>query len=555
MIAKYSSQILLFILLLTVTGGLVFPSTQAKVNEPVKQRGGYPEDVRIAADAITGERLMAHVGFLASEFCRGRGTGDKGLDLAARYITAIYKGDGIKGAARSNSFFQTVPLETMELDDRVRLLVEKKSSSSRSVKTARLNQHFLPTRISGEMEVTAPVVFAGYGITAPEHKYDDYKNIDARGKIVLVMRHEPGEKDGKSPFNGKVLSKYGTLLSKIRNAQEHGAAGLMFVTDPLNHDDRSVKDGIYFSGTWWPALRRNKNKHKDDFKYMRFNPVMKLTGRDFGVHIPTVHIDGELADFILGTNRSLKKIQTGIDKTLKPRSFSLGDTRVTLDIFFRKKPVDAYNIAAVVEGSDPELRKEVVIIMAHYDHLGKDNRGQFYPGAEDNASGTAAVIELARAFQQLKKKPKRTVLFLLLTAEEKGLLGSTYYAGHPLYPLEKTVAVFNLDMIGCNDPKQIGIVGKYQYPKLFKIVEKVNHGVTGFDINYENDLFITNSDHFAFFQQRVPGLMFDSGLTDHYHQVTDTPDKLNPAKVRNVTRLAFYSLWEIAELPAGTRLK
>ncbi|MCP5051820.1 MAG: hypothetical protein GY940_31930, partial [bacterium] len=174
---------------------------------------------------------------------------------------------------------------------------------------ARLDWEFIPVRISGQSNVTAPVVFAGYGITAPEHKYDDYKNLNASGKIVLVMRHEPGEKDSKSPFDGTKNSNYGTLMSKILNAQKHGAVGVLFVSDPLNHKDTSVLGGSYSSGTTWTSLSRERAKKDDDFKFRRFRPRLRIIGQDYGIRIPAVMIDGDLAAHILGTGHSLLKIQ------------------------------------------------------------------------------------------------------------------------------------------------------------------------------------------------------------------------------------------------------
>jgi Zn-dependent M28 family amino/carboxypeptidase len=273
-------------------------------------------------------------------------------------------------------------------------------------------------------------------------------------------------------------------LSKILNAQKHGALGILFVTAPLNHDDLSIKGGSYISGTQWPTLLKEQmqKQNDEDLKYSRFSPRMRIIGDDFGVKIPAVIIDGKLADYILGEKYSLQQVQKKIDKNMTPNSFPLPGKKVTMDIFLKKESVEAGNIVTKVEGSDAELKKEVVIIGAHYDHVGIDNRGQVYPGADDNASGTAVVLELARAFQNLEQKPKRTILFILFTAEEKGLLGSRYYVKNPIFPLDKTLAVINLDMLGRNDVDQLAIIGKYQYPKLFKITDTINKKTNLFSV-------------------------------------------------------------------------
>jgi hypothetical protein len=515
----------------------------------------YPGEVLKARASIKGSMLVSHIEFLSSPYCRGRETGDPGMDVADRYIAAILRGTGVKGAGRIGSYFQPVKLRALTLEKGIGLTIEETASGVKKVKHARLDWDFLPVNLSAEEEVSAPVVFAGYGITAPEHKYDDYKNLNAAGKIVLVMRHEPGEKDDDSPFAGRKNSKHGTLLRKILNAQGHGAVGILFVTDPLNHDERSISGGSFMSGTSWTVLRKERMKEDEDFKYMKFKPMLKIIGDDFGVKIPAVVIGGRLGDYILGDNYSLSDIQEKIDKNMKPHSFPLPGKRVTMDIFFKSEAVKANNIVAKVEGSDPELKEEVVIVGAHYDHMGKDNRGRVKPGADDNASGTAAVMELARAFNSLEQKPKRTILFILFTAEEKGLLGARYYVKDPIFPLEKTLALINLDMVGRNDVDQMSVMGKYQYPGLFKIMEAVNKKTVNFELNLSVEEFVRNSDQFPFMRHKISCLLFNSGMHDQLHTREDTVDRIIVEKVEKVAHLVFLGLWEISNLPAGTRLQ
>jgi hypothetical protein len=515
----------------------------------------YPKEVLDAKQTIKGRMMISHIDFLASKYCRGRETGDWGMDVAGKYITSVLSGIGATPAGDFGGFFQPVKLKNVHLDKNIQLKIESSSLGAKVVKNARIDWDYLPVIISAETAVSAPAVFAGYGITAPEHKYDDYKNINASGKIVLVMRHEPGENESSSPFEGEKNSKYGTLLVKILNAQKHGAAGIMFVTDPMNHDDLEHRGGSYMSGTYWPSLRKERMKKDEDFKYMKFEPRMRLIGADFGVRIPAVTISNELAGSLLGNNRSLLKIQEQIDKTMKPNSFSLNGKRVTMDIFFNNEPVEANNIVAKIEGSDPELKKEIVIVGGHYDHEGKDNRGRVYGGADDNASGTSAVIELARAFKQLETKPKRTILFILFTAEEKGLLGARYYTENPLYPLDKTIAMVNLDMLGRNDVAQIAVVGKYQFPKLFDIIAAANKKSVNFDLTLSAESFLANSDHFPFMRKDVPSIFFNSGSHDQLHRPEDTVRRINPDKMEKAGQLVFLALWDLANLPAGTRLK
>ncbi len=509
-----------------------------------------PVEVQKAKKSIQGRMILSHIQFLASSHCRGREPGDSGMAVADTYIQSVLNGIGVSPASIYGNYFQKVPLETIDLSPKVHLIVKKK----RLMHRARIAYDFLPIYLSAERHVKAPLVFAGYGITAPEHKYDDYRNIDVRNKIVLLLRHEPGERDPDSPFDGTKLSKHGTYLSKIKNAQKHGAVAVLFVTDPLNHKQLTVTGG-FFSGTSWAAIRKARLKTRKDYSFLKISERMRIIGDHFGVRIPVAHISGELAESILQPKRDLLSLQKKIDRNLKPVSFAIEQTEIDLSIYYKRSTVKAHNIVAKIEGSDPELKKEVVIIGAHYDHIGPNNRGQIHGGADDNASGSAAVLELARAFQMLKKKPKRTILFILFTAEEKGLLGSRYYVKDPLFPLNKTLAMFNLDMIGRNDVDQLNVLGKYQYPKLFRIVDRINKKTVNMSFNFTVEDSVRNSDHFPFMREEIPVVFFISGLHDHYHTPRDTADKIVTEKLEKVTQLVFLSLFETANLPAGTDLR
>lgn len=511
-----------------------------------------PEEVLKVKNSITGKMIVSHIDFLASKFCRGRETGDVGMEVATKYITSVLRGAELEPAGEYGSYIQPVRLKRVSLAERNHLEAEEKMDGVVLTRKAKLEWDFLPVNISAEREVKASLVFAGYGITAPEYNYDDYKNIDARGKIVLVMRHEPGENDPESSFEGRRLSKYGTLLSKILNAQKHGAVGILFATDPLNHKDLSPSAA---GGTNWPSLWKERMKDDEDFRFMKFSPPMRIVGDDFGVRIPAAAIDGKLADYLLGVNVSLLKIQEEMDKKMAPNSFPISEKKVSMSIFFKNEHVDAYNILAKVRGSDPELQKEVIIVGGHYDHVGKDNRGRVFGGADDDASGTAGVLEIARAFQNLKEKPKRTTVFILFTAEEKGLLGARYYVDNPLFPLEKTVAMINLDMIGRNDVDQMSLIGRYQYPKLFSIIDALNRATVNFDLNFAVEEFIRQSDHFPFMRNDIPTVFFNSGMHETLHRPEDTADLIIPEKTQKVAQLVFLALWKIANLPPGTSLK
>lgn len=509
-----------------------------------------PKEVIAVKNGISSEMLISHIEFLASKYCRGREPGDVGMKIAQQYITSTLKGAQIKPAGKYSDYYQYLKLMAVSLDNESYLRIETSIGSTPIVHETKLEFDYLPISLSAEREVAAPVVFVGYGISAPEHSYDDYKGIDTKGKIVLLLRHEPGEKDENSPFDGRRNSKHGTLLNKILNAQDHGAVGVLFVTDPLNHTEFEPDN---CSGTYWANLREKHYEEDEDYKYMQFSPMVKIIGDNYGVQIPAVSIHLDVAESIIGEDKSLLDIQKRIDSGLKQRSFQIPNKNISFRVAFDTEKVDARNIVGIVKGSDPNM-DEVVIVGAHYDHVGKNKRGQVHGGADDNASGTAGVLELARAFQKLESKPKRSIVFILFTGEEKGLFGSKYYVENPLYPLEKTTAFVNLDMIGRNDIDQICVLGKYQFPKLFNIVENMNKKSTNFDITFSIDDFVSRSDQMPFLRHNVPFVFFNSGLHDQYHRPEDTVDRIIPGKVLKVIQLTFLSLWQIADLPPNTIL-
>ena len=519
---------------------------------PVLNAVEFPEQVEKAKNTIKGQIIYSHIDFLASSFCRGREVGDKGMDLAEKYIRTILKSASLPPGGESGDYFQNVRLRSCDLGAEGRLEIMSHSNGNEGIHQAQLIWDYLPISLSVERRVMAPLVFAGYGITAPEYQYDDYQNLKSEGKIVLVMRHEPKEREETDLFEGRKNSKHGTLLSKILNAQKHGAIGILFFNDPVNHQ---LRDPGETSGTYWPSLRKERMKNEEDFQFLSFKPEVELQDADYGVRIPALAIDFKLAEELVGAEVSLQRIQESIDKSLKPQSFMVKDKTATMQVDFHYEPVKAHNIAIKILGSDPELKEEVVLIGAHSDHVGKDNRGRVFGGADDNASGTAAVMEIAKAFYSLEQKPKRTILCLLFTAEEKGLLGSRFYVDHPLVPLEKTYAMINLDMIGRNDLQQISVAGRFQFPKLYEFVKQANETSINMEINFTIEELLQNSDHYPFMRHNIPSVFFNSGLHDQLHRPEDTSDRIVMDKVEKVARLAFLTAFAVADAPKNYALK
>ncbi|MCP4213582.1 MAG: M28 family peptidase [bacterium] len=515
------------------------------------------EEIHKIRGTITADRLMSHIHFLASPYCRGRLPGDPGMDVTDKYIFSVLKGAGVQPANKSAGYFSPVKIREISLSDRIFFKTEERIGNTSLTKHARMEWDFLPITLSAEKEVNAPVIFAGFGITAPEHQYDDYKNLDARGKIVLVLRDEPSPTPvagAKPVFEVKKLSKHGTLLTKILNARKHGAVGILVAEAPLSAKDRSLNIHDFMGGTNWPSLRNKQAKRHHKHQNRKRSYIWKNVGDDYGVTIPAAKIDGNLADSIMGTY-SLLQIQKDFLEKMKPHSFPLPGKRIHMQIAFNSQPVKAHNIIFKVEGSDPQLKNEYVVLGAHYDHLGVDKGGRVNGGANDNASGSSLVMELARAFQKMETKPKRSLLFILFTGEEKGLLGSRYFVDHPVIPLENVIAMFNFDMMARNANDQLTVVGKYQFPKLFNIINGVNKKTSRFTINFSEESSIKNSDHFPFLRAQVPCLFFAAGSFPEYHSPDDTVERLSGEKLEKISQMVFLCAWETAQLPAGTRFK
>ncbi len=502
--------------------------------------------IEVGLSDIQSSKLRADVTFLASDALEGRLSLQRGSEVAIQWIVSEFAKAGLKPAA-GDSFLQPVPLIEYRMDR---------------------DATFLKTRIGGKEQIfKAPdatcddpddgvykgrVVFAGFGISAPELHYDDYSGIDARGKIVLVFNHEPQEYDEKSIFNGKGNTRYSSVRAKMMNARQHGAVAILIAPDPNHHagDQRGPLEG---AGTSAATLRTPR-------------PSQTIAEPDW---IPMFNVSAKVAEELLAaTRKKPAELQSAIDSTLKTQSAALGAAEVELQIATTQRNRGAsYNVAGILEGSDPQLKNETILISGHYDHDGVRIDGAVYHGADDNASGTAGVVALAHAFAKNPVKPKRSILFVVFAAEERGLLGSFYYAAHPLRPLATTRAQINFDMIGRNETdsaqthglveiapdtsNEVNIVGTKYSPDYRREVERANE-LVGLRLSYKWDEdtvlnILFRSDQYAFLLHDVPAITWSTGLHPDYHQITDTADKINYAKMEKILKLAFISGFDFAD--------
>jgi Zn-dependent M28 family amino/carboxypeptidase len=440
-------------------------------------------------------RYVADVKALASPEMEGRGAGTKGLIRAEHLIEKRYKElhiepAGVKGYAQP---FSVVTGARLKSDNRcVVQTTDKKQELT-------IEKDFVPFSFSASGEVSAPVVFAGYGATAEEFHYDDYAGLEVKDKIVVVLRYEPSGFGERSAHHG--LTQHSQLITKAINARNHGAKALVVITGNLGDGEEDV--------------------------LTRFGSV---SGPE-NVGIVMVQVKNAVANgWFQSAGKSLKEVQEQINSSTKPASFDLPDTlRLSLNIDIETIRATVNNVLAWLPGQTDDY----VIIGAHYDHLGRGNFdslapsqiGQIHPGADDNASGTAGVLELARLLAPERGKLKRSILFMDFAGEELGLLGSAEWVKEPTRPLAKAVAMINMDMIGRikDDKVYIGGVGT---GSTFRTVLDQAQKEAPFKIEYSAGGY-SSSDHTSFVTKKIPVLFFFSGLHSDYHKPSDTWDKIN----------------------------
>jgi hypothetical protein len=484
-------------------------------------------------DAISADEMLSHVKFLAADEMMGRDTPSPELDSCAVYIENYFKSLGLKQVSTKADYLQYFSLLKTRLEGEQKFALTINGVE----KPYKIKDDFVPIYLAANREVIAPVIFAGYGITAPEYNYDDYKSIDAKGKIVLVFTHEPQEKDSTSVFNGIKETDYSKLNDKVLNAIDNGAAGFIFVNNPSHRFRRPPNP--------WPSLMRNAPEEALPF----------TLGEKEENKIVAVRIGKQLAeDMMASSGKTMEEIYQLIDKDLKPQSMELPGVTATIATHLESDSFKTQNVVAFLEGSDPKLKNEIVVIGAHYDHIGARDDSTIYNGADDNASGTSGVMALAKAFGNCKERPKRSILFMCFAGEEKGLFGSRYYAGtDPLFPIENTVAMLNMDMIGRNDTSAVDVIGCTRSPDLKEIFLEANEAVK-LKFKFNDDRRVGGSDHASFFRKDIPFLAFNTGLHDDYHRPTDTVEKIIPEKMAQVAKVAFASAWLLANMDGRPKL-
>ena len=473
--------------------------------------------------AIWTRDLLTHVGVLASPGMEGRAAGSEGAGKAAEYIANEFRKTGLRPGGTGDSYLQPFELVTeirLGSDNRLESVTQGANPVSRAFRPW---ADFIPISFSEEGAVEAEIAFVGYGITAPELGYDDYAGIDVAGKAVLIMTHEPRERDQHGPFRSAEAFHYTTNRYKAINARQHGAAAVLLVTDPNNHSGER-------------------------------DTVLSLQGApNSSSGIVAVSIVREVAETLLGdSGKTLSGLQEEIDRQLEPKSFLAQGVKIKAKVSLVRARGNTANVVGFLAGRDPALREEAVVIGAHYDHLGLGGESSLapaafnviHPGADDNASGASALMALARAFQ-FAGGAKRALIFVAFSGEEVGLLGSYHFVKQPSIPIERTVAMVNLDSVGRMEKDRLYIQGVGSGEGLREILQEASGGL-GLELTLRDDGF-GPSDHTPFYAKERPVLHFFTGPHLDYHRPSDTIDKINAEGLRKVTIIAYRTVAMIAD--------
>jgi hypothetical protein len=510
--------------------------------------------------SITQADLRADLFFIAGDSLRGRLTDTEENRAAADFIKSRFERMGLKPAGPNNSYYQPYNLMTATLGEGNTLDVSGDGASRRF----RPGQEFYPQRFSASGHASGPVTFAGFGISAPPLSHDDY-NGDVKGKIVLVLDHEPGERDPDSPFDGVVTSEWSTPWRKALAAQAKGAAALMFVADVHNHPGPANFEGV--ARNFWPE------------KPPRILNYTLAAWAD-RIRIPVVQISPALAASVVApTGKTLDELAKSAETPRGMTPIAVPAMNVEIRAAVDRHIVPDRNVVALLEGSDPRLKNEWVIVSAHFDHNGADAT-QIFNGADDNGSGTVALLEIAEAYALAAKagqRPKRSVLFAAWNSEERGLLGAWAYTEQPLAPLASIAAVLNMDMIGRNEEIPVGGGGRFagfevqtaesnsnavnlmafsKVPDVTAAVDRANAAdvASRLDVKkrYDNNSsnLVRRSDQWPFLQRGVPAVGFMTGLHPDYHTQYDRPEKINYVKMEKIARLVHQASWDIANADA-----
>jgi aminopeptidase YwaD len=468
---------------------------------------------------VTARELLKHVRYLASDQLEGRRAGSRGAELAAQYIANEFKSYGLTPVGDNGTYFQNFEFASGVKPGAVNTFAY---STAAGLRSGELGKDFQPLGFSGSGTVQAGLVFAGYGISASGQTYDDYASLDVKGKAVMVLRNSPPSDSVKD------FAQFASLRYKASKAKELGAEALIVVTGPEDSDTDDL-------------LKLNYG----------FDPSSGNAG------IVIVNITRKLADEILRREEAtVKDLQETLNRTKTPKSFAVRGVTIATTVQLTEIRKSTKNVVGFLEGRDATLKNQIIVIGAHYDHLGYGGEGSgslkpdtvaIHHGADDNASGVAGLLELAQAYAANRSELKRSLLFISFSGEELGLLGSAYYVKNPLFPLDRTVSMINMDMIGRLRNKDLIVYGIGTSPGFEALVKKYDAD-SSFVLKLNKDGY-GPSDQSSFYGKKIPVLFFFTDIHPDYHRPSDTYDKINYDGEQRVVQFVEAIASDLDETP------
>lgn len=522
----FVSAVMLMLLSSSVFGQATMEAPPENAAAAAQTEVAEPAENQQAKSSPQLKRVTYDIKYLASDELGGRKPGTEGIEKAAKYIEDIYKEIGLK-PLDDGSYRQKFDVRLgMQVDNEATSLKFMNPDEDESVMELVLGKDYMPQASRRGFDMDAELVFVGYGINAEEdYNYNDYRDIDVDGKIAVLIRREPQQEDEASVFEGTQVSRYSYIQTKTRAARDAGAVGIVMVNDGVNASD-DERDSLEESSRFRTTL-----------------PFIQIKRRVFNALIKQVPLrDAEGKKF-----KNLAAIEKQIDETLSPVSQPFGKWKAVSKSIAKQKMAETSNVVGIIEGEGPNA-EETIVIGGHYDHLGMGGNGSRSPkrevhnGADDNATGTAAVIELARRFAARDTKPARRLVFVCFSAEEMGLLGAYHYTSEPLFPLNGTAAMVNFDMIGWLRDDKVTIYNATSAPEFDTLLDRANTTIS-MDINKSSGF--GGSDHLPFFQKEIPVMFVHTGLTSTYHTPEDDFETIDCA---GALRVIDYSEKIVDEL-------
>jgi hypothetical protein len=501
---------------------------------------GQSEPPAAALESITAGELTGLLRYYSSDWFEGRATGTPGFNMATDFLAAQLAATGVKPAGSNGTYFQKIDLVRYGLSDDMGFELTRNGTATGSYEPGR---DYAPGSGYSDWRIEAPLVFAGYGISAPDREWDDYENLDVSGKAVVIIDSYPGAMSEESPLGGRrEAMRYASTNAKTRAARERGAVAVIRVPNPT------------------PAGRPPSFSADRMMRMSRLNLEARINRETF----PQIQVGPQVIEDLFEPG-ALQKAVSDMASRGRPVSISLRADALRAHANMRRETVPTQNVVAVIEGTD--LKDEYVVLGAHSDHVGR--RGDLIMnGADDDGSGSVMLLELAEAFMEAGVRPRRTVVLGWWAGEEIGLLGAWHYTRNPVGgSIDKTVALIQMDMIGRNeefDPRKsrglpeetaeqnvnsVNCIGYSWSSEMQSLIARANEPV-GLQVNFRYDAgtqnLIQRSDHWHFLQQGVPVAFLFTGIHPDYHEPTDTWDKINYPKMERIGHLAFRAAWELA---------